>query len=298
MDRAQIRIETKKRYFFGLRLVVLCAAVLLCLSCGGGSGGSGASSSNATDPPLTATPLSVTDVNNVVQNAVMSVTAPMVVAVADRAGNILAVFKTSGAPTTSIGNFGQSVPADELAVGLARTAAFFSNDQAPLSSRTVRFISGVHFPPGVADTPDGDLYGIENTNRGCTLSTSFLPGQTLNPSRSINGSGFGLGVITGKADTSDIQPFAVNPGGVPLFKGGAVGGVGVVSTSPEIAEYAAFSGAKNFLPTSIPPPGVVIVGGIALPFVNQMTPPPGTAAGTMAGTYSVSPTAGVLPPDG
>ncbi len=301
MDRTQTKLtETKKRYLFWLWLAVLSVAIVLCLSCGGG--GSAPSSSTATDPPSTATPLSVTDVNNVVQNAVTSVNAPMVVAVADRAGNILAVFKTSGAPTTSIGNFGQTVPADELAVALARTAALFSNNQAPLSSRTVRFISGIHFPPGVAGTPNADLYGIENTNRGCTLSTNFLSGQMLNPSRSINGTQPGLGIITGKADVNDSDPLAVNPGGVPLFNGGAVGGVGVVSTSAAIAEYAAYSGAKNsgFLPSpaQLPPPGVVIIGGVALPFVDQTTQPAGTSAGTVTGAYSVSPTAGTLPPEG
>jgi hypothetical protein len=103
----------------------------------------------------------------------------MVVAVADRAGNILAVFETPGAPNDVDRKFWQTVPADELAVSLARTAAFFSNDQAPLSSRTVRFISGIHFPPGVAGTPNADLYGIENTNRGCTLSTNYLPGTRV-----------------------------------------------------------------------------------------------------------------------
>jgi uncharacterized protein GlcG (DUF336 family) len=271
------------------------------LSCGGG-GTRGSSSSHASDPPPTAAPLSVADVTNVVQNAVTSVNAPMVVAVADRAGTILAVFKTPGAPTKSIGNFGQVVPADELAVGLARTAAFFSNDQAPLSSRTVRFISGIHFPPGVAGAPSADLYGIENTNRGCTLSNNFLPGQMLNPSQSIVGSRPGLGIITGKADTNDSDPLAVNPGGVPLFKGGAVGGVGVVSTSSTIAEFAAYSGAKNsnLLPSvsELPPPGVVVIGGIELPFVNQTTQPAGTSAGTLTGSYSVAPMAGTLPPQG
>lgn len=235
----------------------------------------------------------------------MSVNAPMVVAVADRAGNILAVFETVGAPATSIGNFGNVVASDELAVGLARTAAFFSNDRAPLSSRTVRYISGIHFPPGVAGTSNADLYGIENTNRGCTLSTNFLPGQALNPSHSINGKNFGLGIITGKADTNDSNPLAVNPGGVPLFNGGAVGGVGVVSTSPAIAEYAAFMGASSsgLLPSAsqLPPPGVVIIGGIAVPFVNQTTQPAGTSPGSMAaylaGSYSVPATAGTLPPE-
>jgi uncharacterized protein GlcG (DUF336 family) len=299
MTKTRAGNKTAKPYILGSSLIA-CAIVLLSLSCGGGSG-SGPAASNATDPPAAVTPLSIADVKTVVQNAVTSVNAPMVVAVADRAGNVLAVFKTPAAPATSIGNFGQVVPADELAVGLARTAAFFSNDQAPLSSRTVRFIAGIHFPPGIAGTPNADLYGIENTNRGCTLSSNFLPGQALNPSRSIDGSKTGLGIITGKADTNDSNPLAVNPGGVPLFNGGVVGGVGVVSTSTLIAEFAAFSASKNsgFLPSisELPPPGVVIIGGVALPFVNQTTQPPGTSAGTFAGSYSVPLKAGVLPPE-
>lgn len=287
--------------------LVGAAAALWLVSCGGGSNGS--SSSDASDPSGP-TPLTASDVTAVVQNAVQSVNAPMVVAVADRAGKILAVFDTPGAPAMTSGNFsnhGKTLQdSHEVAVALARTAAFFSNDQAPLSSRTVRFISGIHFPPGVAGADNGALYGIENTNRGCTLSTNFLPGQALNPSRSIDGSTFGLGILTGKNDVNDSDPTAVNPGGVPLFKGGAVGGVGVVSTSPEIAEYAAFSGANNsgLLPSlaQLPPPGVVIINGVALPFVNQTTQPPGTTTGTFAGSYlSVPgitfPRDGGLPPE-
>src|ERR1019366_43688 len=119
-------MKTRKHRLFALSgfSVLVCAAVLLCLSCSGG----GSQSSAPPDPPA-ATPLTVSDVTNVVQNSVLSVNVPMVVAVADRAGNILAVFKTTGAPTMSAGNFGVMVPADELAVSLARTAAFFSNDQ-------------------------------------------------------------------------------------------------------------------------------------------------------------------------
>src|SRR4030095_2453481 len=61
------------------------------------------------------------------------------------------------------------VPAGDYAGGLPRTAACFSNNTAPLSSRTVRFISGIHFPPGTFNKPPAALYGIENTNRGCSL---------------------------------------------------------------------------------------------------------------------------------
>src|ERR1051325_5420620 len=78
------------------------------------------------------------------------------IAVVDRPGRILALFRQPAAGAAN----------DDQAVGVARTAAFFSHDMAPLSSRTVRFISGVHFPPGVSNTGSAALYGIENTNRG------------------------------------------------------------------------------------------------------------------------------------
>jgi uncharacterized protein GlcG (DUF336 family) len=280
---------------FSVFLVVFLA--LLLISCGGGS--------TASTPAVAApsVPLSAADVQQVVQNAAQSVNAPLVVAVADRAGNILAVFRNTAAPTTSTGNFGTVVSSNELAIALARTAAFFSNDQAPLSSRTVRFISGIHFPPGVSNAPNADLYGIENTNRGCPLNTTFLPGQSVSPARSMDGTNLGLGIITGKADTLDSDPNAVNPGGVPLFKNGfAVGGVGVVSSSTDVAEFAAFSGASQsgFLPTAsqLPPPGVVIIGGIALPLVNQTAAPSGVGPGTPVGTYVAGPVAGSSPPEG
>jgi len=322
-----MKTSINKHHLFGLFGLALlaCIAVPLSVSCGGG----GSSSSTSPDPPAPAVvPLTMDDVTAVVKNAVLAVDAPMVVAVVDRGGNILAVFETPNAPATAIGNFGDIVSADELAVGLARTAAYFSNDQAPLSSRTVRFISGIHFPPGVAGTSNADLYGIENTNRGCTLSNNFLSlEQTLHPSRSIDGSTTGLGIITGKADVNDDQPFAVNPGGIPLFKGGpvltpgvgVVGGVGVVSTTSTgainnpVVEFAALSGAAGSgllnLSVPLPPPGVVIVGGIALPFATQTTLPAGMSPGNMAsytnGTYdsSVPPictaaACGVIPPDG
>jgi uncharacterized protein GlcG (DUF336 family) len=278
----------------GALFVGLSASLLL--SCG-------SSSAPTTSPPPTLVPLTVADVQAVVEDAAKSLNVPMVIAVVDRAGKILAVFQNAGAPTTSTGNFGASVDSHELAVALARTAAFFSNNQAPLSSRTVRFISGIHFPPGVTNAPNGDLYGIENTNRGCPLNTVFLPGQNIDPARSIDGLSLGTGIVTGKADVMDSDPTAVNPGGVPLFKNGyAVGGIGVVSTSEVAAEFAAFSGASQSgllpHPSQLPPPGVVIIGGIALPFVNQTIPPNGIGPGTTAGTYTLGPLNGGLPPEG
>src|SRR5438105_10961456 len=121
------------------------------------------------------------------------------IAVVDRAGRILALFRQPAAGPAN----------DDQAVGVARTAAFFSHNMAPLSSRTVRFISGVHFPPGVINAPNAALYGIENTNRGCDLALAFNIAECVPPSRSINGkpcnasdtSGCGSGIVTGK-----VQP--------------------------------------------------------------------------------------------
>jgi uncharacterized protein GlcG (DUF336 family) len=235
--------------------------------------------------------LDQTDVTNAVEAAAASVSDPLVIAVVDRAGNILAIYRKAGAPTTSIGNFGTVVNANELAVGLARTAAFFSNNQAPLSSRTVRYISGIHFPPGVEGTPSAALYGIENTNRGCGFNVTFAPGKTIPPARSIDNTTTGLGIITGKADGSDSDFTAVNPGGVPLFKAGeAVGGIGVVASRPDVAEFAAFTAAGGPpLLLTVPPPGAVLIDGFKLPFVMQTTQPAGTSTGTPDGSYILGP---------
>ncbi|HEU5452246.1 MAG TPA: heme-binding protein [Terriglobales bacterium] len=260
----------------------------LAVSCGGPATRSPQTTTQATGAGL----LTAADVQAVVQNAGQSVDAPIVISVSDRSGNVLAVFRKTGAPATATGNFGATVNADDLAVSLARTAAFFSNDQAPLSSRTVRFISASHFPAGVDNTPSGALYGIENTNRGCPLNVAFLPGQSLPRAQALTG-GPGLGVTTGKADVLDSDQAAVNPGGVPLFKGGhLVGGVGVAGASPEIAEFAAYSGAVGAGFGAQPnPPGVVIIDGVALPFVNQTTRPSGTNAGAASGSFTVGPIA-------
>src|SRR5271168_413836 len=150
---------------------ILAAAVAIFLGAAGslalvmtGCGGSGPGNMPPPPPVIAAVaPLSATDVNNIIQAAVSSLNVDMAVAVTDRTGMVLGVFDTTNAPKTAQANFGAMANANDVAVALARTAAFFSNDQAPLSSRTVRFISGVHFPPGVANTPNADLYGIENT---------------------------------------------------------------------------------------------------------------------------------------
>jgi len=280
-------------------------ALLLAFLMGGCGGGS--STQASLDPPPASqppAPLQAGDVQNVIQAAVNSVNVDMVVAVVDRAGIVLGVFRTQNAPTMAVGNYGQMSNANDVAVALARTGAFFSNDQTPVSSRTVRFISGIHYPPGVTNQPNADLYGIENTNRGCTLVNTVAFQTLLPPSTALSG-GPGPGILTGKADVYDSNPNAVNPGGVPIFDQPAgqtsavLGGIGVVTSSNNlnVAEYAAVVGSTTQRANSseilglksVAAPGAVFIGGIAVPFVNQTTIPAGFSVGPVAGTGSYLP---------
>lgn len=233
------------------------------------------------------TSLASNEVDAIVRAAAKAVPdATMTIAVVDRAGRVLALYEKSGA----------SVANRDLAVGVARTAAFFSHNQAPLTSRTVRFISGIHFPPGITNTPSAALYGIENTNRGCDFNVTFNAGKCVPRARAFNGvhchvgdtSGCGTGIVTGKVLPADSDPSSVNAGGIPLYRvtadgarasdGKLLGAIGVVGVSGDSqrAEYAAATGAFGGLAFGIvpvpfyplPPPGNVFIDGIRLPFLG------------------------------
>jgi uncharacterized protein GlcG (DUF336 family) len=284
----------------------LLVALLVYSGCGGA--GCNPPSQQVTNPPVQqqqqqqttdTQSLTADEVRAIITAAATSANDPLVVAVTDRSGRPLAVFRKTGAPATATGNFGVSVDSNELAVALARTAAFFSNDQAPLSSRTVRYLSGIHFPPGVTNTGNAPLYGIENTNRGCALSEEFDSGKDLPPAKALSGA-TGLGIITGKVDVDDSNQTTVNPGGVPIYKNGEVaGGIGVVGSTPDVSEFAAFSAAALSLP-SFPAPGAVVINGITVPFVLQTTIPAGFSPDpNFTGSYVLGPAASPAPvPEG
>lgn len=222
----------------------------------------------------TAQILTAADVQAVIATAASALNDnTMAIAVVDRAGTILGAYRRPGAAPN----------APDVAVSLARTTGYFSNDQAPLSSRTVRFISGIHFPPAVRDTPNAPLYGVENINRGCQLDDlgdaifnfpvdrpRSIAGTLQNlPCRpndtrgcSVGGPILGpngeqiysQGITTGKADVFDstsrdpeeieVYESSVNGGGVPLYRGlKLIGGVGVAGVSYDRAEFAALIGA-------------------------------------------------------
>jgi uncharacterized protein GlcG (DUF336 family) len=152
-------------------------------------------------PPLT---LTKGQVKQLIQRAAAATSSDdAIVAVVDRMGNILGV-RVEGnvspiiTSNTTLLNF-----SIDGAVAEARTAAFFASNAAPLTSRTIQFISqstvtqrevnsnpdlmdntsplygpgyvapigvGGHFPPGVSFTPLVDLFGIEHTNRDNLVS--------------------------------------------------------------------------------------------------------------------------------
>jgi len=126
-----------------------------------------------------------------------------IIAVVDRGGRILGVRVENGVSPGIILNPASLTFAIDGAVSLARTAAFFANDQAPLTSRTIQdisqstitqrevqsspdvldpnssfrgpgFVSPIglkgHFPPRVMFTPQVDLFQIEHTNRDSIIS--------------------------------------------------------------------------------------------------------------------------------
>ncbi len=267
-------------------------------------------------------------------------------AVVDRTGNIVGVYARPDADER----------APDEAVSVARTAAMFSNDQAPLSSRTVRFISGTHFPPGVRNTPNAALYGVENINRGCrvdalgdavfnapfprpksiagvfgdgagSLPLRCEPSDTRGCARggpmlgADGGALASVGITTGKADVldsgqDDPSSVPVNPGGIPIYRGGKViGGVGVTGVAPALAEYAATlaaAGSGRGMDFSEPlgRPGAVFIDGIRLPFFGTCTTiaciraslktrPPGASPGRLSdGRFVVQPRDGLQAPEG
>jgi uncharacterized protein GlcG (DUF336 family) len=234
--------------------------------------------SAVTDP----TQLAAAEVTLLVQRAAAALNnQEMTIAVVDRAGHPLAIYRKPQATDSDV----------EDALAEARTSAFFSSDQAPLSSRTIDSISQEHFPAGIPNQPAGDLFGIQHTNRGCNYNTSFVPNQSVAPPLNATGTGYSEGVDTA-------------PGSVPLYRNGTtvVGGIGVGGVPGDDAEFAAVvaaSAAGFFVQQPLPTPGAVFINGIRLPFVSQTTPPAGTEPDpSPTGVYQITPRDGAAAPEG
>ncbi len=237
-------------------------------------------------PPLQPPPvaLSAADVQTVIAQAVaraQQVGLNVTVAVTDKEGNALGVFRMNGAPaTTRIGAFdlitraqlrptdpdglqNADVPASLAAISKAGTASFFSTAGSAISTRTASFIIQDHFPPQISGQMGGPLFGVQFSQLPCSdVKNPRLP----------------LGL-------------AGDPGGVPLYKNGvAVGGVGVegdglysvdINTTDNdqpLEEIIAVAATRGFdTPQQLRIDNVQI-DGMTLPFLNvpqtgNSTPP-------------------------
>ncbi len=208
-------------------------------------------------PPLASQLLTTQDVNALLQRAAAAVNVNgAIIAVVDRNGTILGVRVESGVSPDITGNTTNLVFAIDGAVSLARTGAYFGNDAAPLTSRTIQEISqttvtqrevdsnpdvpsdngnstlygpgfvapvGIkgHFPPGIMFTPQVDLFDIESTNRdslSATTGTRFnVPAQYIPPGGNLVAPE-SYGQVTGILPTAQARGIATLPGGVPLYK--------------------------------------------------------------------------------
>jgi uncharacterized protein GlcG (DUF336 family) len=228
--------------------------------------------------PVVEEVLTNAEVNTLLRRAAAaSVSTDAIIVITDRNGRILGVRVESGVDPAITGNVDNLVFAVDGAVALARTGAFFGNNQAPLTSRTVQFISqstitqrevesnpnitdvnspirgpgfvapvniGNHFPPGIALTPQVDLFAIEHTNRDSSVhpgndrikgtgdDVALLERFNINPAFVPDGKRLfapdSFGMVSGLRPGAQGRGIATLPGGIPIYKNGqVVGGIGV-----------------------------------------------------------------------
>jgi uncharacterized protein GlcG (DUF336 family) len=247
-----------------------------------------------TPPAATAGTLATSEVQTIIAQAVSAAAAlnrAVTVAVTDKEGNVLGVFKMTGAPAATqlrgggpgpslipnpingfvaVGLDGTVVPAKVAAISKAGTAALFSTRGNAFTSRTAGFIIQEHFPPGVDFKPGGPLYGVQFSSLPC--SDIKIPGLPLG--------------LSG------------DPGSAPIYKNGeAVGGVGIEGDGvytvdrdksdfdQGFEEVIAVSAARGFeAPTQIRGDNI-LVDGIRLAYLNVVNAPapPTIAFGSLPG---------------
>jgi len=242
----------------------------------------------------TAGTLAPADVQTIIAQAVSSAASlnhPVTVAVTDREGNMLGVFKMTEAPATTqfrgggpgpsqvpnpitgfvpVGLDGTVVPAKLAAISKAGTASLFSTRGNAFTSRTAGFIIQEHFPPAVNFRSGGPLYGVQFSSLPC--SDIKMPGLPLG--------------LSG------------DPGSVPIYKNGeAVGGVGIegdgiytVDRDPSdfdqpFEEVIAVSAARGFEASQIIRGDNILVDGIRLAYLNvtNAPSPPTISFGSLPG---------------
>ncbi len=198
--------------------------------------------------------LSAAEVGTIIAQAVAEASArgaAGTVAVVDRVGNVLGVFRMNGAATQVTITSGRSgvggldglsiIPDTMAAISKAVTGAYLSSEGNAFSTRTASQIVQENFNPGEIGQPAGPLFGVQFSNLPCSdLNNRFPAGFGAGPFRSPLG-------------------LAADLGGFPLYKGGTpVGGLGVIADATysadtdvsdrdsDLDELIAFAGSYGF----------------------------------------------------
>jgi len=214
--------------------------------------------------------LTTTDVQDLLNRASAATpSSDAIIAIVDRSGRILGVKVENGVDPGILGDVNKLVFAIDGAVAEARTGALFGNMNAPLTSRTIQYISqttvtqreiesypsitdptstlrgpgtvaplgiGNHFPPNIPFTPQVDLFGIEYSNR----DTSYHPSADR---------------IHGTPDDQQLlQRFNVDSAFIPSN----------IPENQELAAMDSFGYASGLLPGATPRGIGTLPGGIPI----------------------------------
>ena len=252
--------------------LMLFMAVLLSACSGGSSTGTteGATNEVCQDACAdTPTKLTVSDVETILAQAIAEAQAQgqqATIAVADRVGNVLAVYRMGDAADRGVliatatndqgdavinsGLEGISLPAtglalnidDQAAISKAITGAYLSSEGNAFSTRTANQIVQENFNPGELNQPAGPLFGVQFSQLSCSDFTIDEQNISHGPKRSPLG-------------------LSADPGGLPLYKNGTpVGGIGVIAdglysidkvisdSDRSVDEMIAYAGTYHYAP--------------------------------------------------
>ncbi len=298
--------------------IALVTAMGLLAGCGGGGGGTasaeggaqqgggtvgqpggGTAAANCTGACAdTPTRLTAAEVQQIIAQAVAEARArneQATIAVVDRVGNVLAVFRMNRTnpnddfvTITSTADGGAAVagglegvniiPAELAAIAKAVTGAYLSSEGNAFTTRTASQIVQENFLPGERNQGSGPLFGVQFSQLPCgDFVTRFTPQS--NPGPGPHRSPLGL---------------SADPGGLPLYKNGTpVGGIGVIADGvygldknvfnfdSDLDEYIATAGTVGFAAPVSRRADVITLGGrsgkFSEAFVADLVSNPATA---------------------